>query len=63
MDIEKRKINSLLIQGLDNILDDLVENNVTAVIRNKTIVYDYTIKKNENNEKIQIFQIQRKVED
>lgn len=61
MDIEKRKINSLLIQGLDNILDDLVENNVSAVIENKTIIYDYTIKKNENNEKIQIFQIQRKI--
>ena len=61
MDIEKRKINSLLIQGLDNILDDLVENNVSTVIGNKTIVYDYTIKKNENNEKIQIFQIQRKI--
>lgn len=61
MNIEHRKINSLLMQGLDNILDDLVENNISAVIGNKTIHYDYTIKNNENNEKIQVFQIQRKI--
>ena len=61
MNIEHRKINSLLIQGLDNILDDLVENNISAVIGNKIIHYDYTIKKSEDNEKIQVFQIQRKI--